>query len=394
MFIDFPQFIGFVALILWIDFFMLSASRKLKSPDYLAHILTGFVFAAIAENLHAYFSVPLVTEFAQISGLFKGLVYLGLFFFFFEFAFRTPLDVYRINTVTSFREVLFYTVPLIVIFALAVFFLNVELIFWTFLIVPFAFLATDVGGIVTGDYFSREEMRMKFLDYIQFSLGQEVLAVILFIISAVVLDVRVGQFWTADIVLALAGLLIFGGLTSNRLRKWRGKKMKEYPSFLIIIGILSIIIFLALRINFPVVATGFICGIILKIVFKRNNILRRPTFFGFFRFFVIFPTIALGILFYARLDWTKVLLDGTVILFVLLVSGFPVCFYWMRQQKEYLVTALLLLFRSEFTFFLLLWGFMHGIVHREFLIAAILLSFLLHILARSSLIYKLSNSGH
>ncbi|MEJ2635678.1 MAG: hypothetical protein P8184_10350 [Calditrichia bacterium] len=74
MFIDLPQFIGFVALILWIDFFLLSVSRKLKFPDYLAHILTGFVFAAIVGNLHSYFSVPLVTEFAQISGLFKGLV--------------------------------------------------------------------------------------------------------------------------------------------------------------------------------------------------------------------------------------------------------------------------------------------------------------------------------
>ncbi|MEJ2637574.1 MAG: hypothetical protein P8184_20095, partial [Calditrichia bacterium] len=96
----------------------------------------------------------------------------------------------------------------------------------------------------------------------------------------------------------------------------------------------------------------------------------------------------------SHLNWTKILLDGTVILFVLLVSGFRVCCYWMRQQKEYLVTALLLLFRSEFTFFLLLWGFMHDIVHREFLIAAILLSFLLHLLSRSSLIYKLSNSSH
>ncbi len=384
------QITGFLAVLLWIDFLLVYIIRRAKLPDFFAHIFTGIFFGLILSIVEEVVPFLIYYQFFHFDGIFEFLILAGVFFFFLEFGYRTPVKSYKINLLSDYREFIAYSIPILILFA-ATFFLidTVAISLYHIMLIPIIFLAPDLGGILTGQRDDLSTVRKKYQDYIQFSLGQEIISLILFFIFSISINIKLSYLDTIDLLIIFLGLFLFGWVMKSPGKKVQKEKKVQMPYFLLIIGISVIPLFLILQLNLSFVFGGFVTGIMLQKLMRRLKNQNNSIPFSVLRFFLIFPLIGLGLLIVREPDWMQILLQGLIILFILIIAGFLLGLIWLMQQRSFMLPSMLSLFRGEFTFLLLLWGYMHQLISVELIISAFCLTFLLHLLARFGLFRKL-----
>ncbi len=390
MYLELPQFVGAIIILLWIDFIVLLIVRKIKLPDFFAHVCTGFLLGLLISNFGDMLSLYLQVVFTQFTGLFEVLIMMGLFFFFLEFAFRTRLKTYRIAPVADYRIVFLYTGTLAILISIATYMLMIpnagykQLIF-----LPVALLAADLGGLVTGGFFDPDQLRLRYLDFMKFTLALETVSILAYLLFAVPSQIELNYLNYGFFILPLIALILFWAMSRPKWTNRRIQQLQKVPVFPLVIGILLMPILIGFYFSLPIIFTGMVCGIALQVLVRQNRILREPIPLGTFRFFIIFPLAALGITISANVNWIHALLDALVILFALLIAAFIVGIFWMRREEEYVAMFFSLLYRGEITLFFLLWGYLQNIIPREIIAAVLMLSLLLHIIARLGLIRRL-----
>lgn len=386
----FSQFLEFLAILLLVDFLLLSLVRKFKLPDFFGHIATGLFIGLVGKISSTPGGLLALVAVKQNNPAFSAFIQAGLFFFFFELGVRATFQLYKENSFRDFRALVLNSVSVFVFaISVAVLMKNIGLSTVQIIFLPIAFLSADIGGLVTSHVFNPGKLQSKYFDFIKFSAAQEFIALGALLIFVLATRVTVGQIDFSQILLMILGSALFTMLILPSGQKFRQTYLKGFPLFLIIISILLILVSVLWSLQLSILLCGFLAGLALQCLLSRNQYSGDGLPMSVFRFFMVFPFISIGISLTGGFNWALVNLNLLLILFILITTAFVMGLFWMRYKKDFLTPTLALLFRGEVTLLILYWGFFQQLVRIELLTATVLIMFVFHFLSRLGILNKI-----
>jgi len=347
MIINFEQEFSLLALLLLVDFLWLLLSRKFHFPDYIAHILTGLCLGLISSKFQLTKGVSNLNTIVDFQDIFTFLTYLGVFFFYFEFGYRTLPKTYQVFLSFNWQDILAFFISVSLLFSLSAPLVSIEKVrLVTLVFLPISFLACDFAAFAVQPKFNHNDSH-QYLEFIKMTLALEIVALIYFGLFDFIFFLELQKVNLRLIIVFCIGLMLFWLIAFSRLRLHFIDSMQKWPIFLLIIGILLAIL------SFTVT-----------------------------RFFIIFPMIAVGSLLSQKLYLLQLLLNFLIILFILIISAFLLLILRIRRRKKTEWSVLEMMHRGEFSLLMLLWGYLNNLVSAELIAGVVLLSILVLVFAR------------
>ncbi len=381
--------LGFV-----LDYFLLGLSRKIKLPDFLAHLFTGLILGAMYSWFP--FQIPLSESYGtvpppQLNKLFQ----LGIFSFFFLYAIHYDFRLLRMAREERnwVAPTLFAGILLTMLIPVGWYFFGFSPLEPAFYLLPLALLGADLASLITGKFFTHEQIRARFGHRISFSFILETAVLLGIVILGIIFQVQYTPPSQSDLLFLGGALVLFFFLYSDFSRGFRLKFLQGFPLSFPTLAISIVFLYFAVRFRLPASICGLLTGLLVGEILRANQVKFWGTIFKPFRLLVIFPLWGLGTLLLNPLPgrW-NFLVTGSILIFIIfLLSAFGVGFLWLKEKKEFLVPSLTLLNRGEFTLLLLLEGYLLHWISRDILIIVALVSVFWILLARTGLISKLDH---
>jgi len=382
MIINFEQEFSLLALLLLVDFLWLLLSRKFHFPDYIAHILTGLCLGLISSKFQLTKGVSNLNTIVDFQDIFTFLTYLGVFFFYFEFGYRTLPKTYQVFLSFNWQDILAFFISVSLLFSLSAPLVSIEKVrLVTLVFLPISFLACDFAAFAVQPKFNHNDSH-QYLEFIKMTLALEIVALIYFGLFDFIFFLELQKVNLRLIIVFCIGLMLFWLIAFSRLRLHFIDSMQKWPIFLLIIGILLAILSFLIHFKISVIIVGAICGFLLNMVLKNNRIFSQSIPFTVTRFFIIFPMIAVGSLLSQKLYLLQLLLNFLIILFILIISAFLLLILRIRRRKKTEWSVLEMMHRGEFSLLMLLWGYLNNLVSAELIAGVVLLSILVLVFAR------------
>lgn len=386
----FNQFLGSLAILLLVDFLLLSLIRKCRLPDFFGHIAAGILVGVVGKISTHPGTVFSVLTANRSNPVFSILVETGLFFFFFELGVRATLQLYKDNSFRDFRALALNSLLVFILtIMVALLMKNTGLSTMQIIFLPIAFLSVDIGGLVTSHVFNPGKLQSRYFDFIKFSAAQEIIALGALLVFVLTTRISVAQVDSLQVLLLVLGSVLFTMMVVPAWQKYRQTYLKGFPLFLINISILLILVSVLFTLQISILLCGFFAGLTLQCILSRNQNPTDGLPVSVFRFFMVFPFISIGISLTSGFNWPLVNLNLLLILFILITTAFVMGLFWMRYKRDFLTPSLALLFRGEITLLILYWGVFQQLVRIELLTATVLIIFVLHFLSRLGILNKI-----
>ncbi len=386
--------LSYILLGFFFDYILLGITRRLKLPDFLAHLFTGFALGAV----YSWFSlqIPFSAAYGMVPPpLLKFLFQVGIFCFFFLFAIHYDFRLLRIlrEEKTWVSPLLFSGIILGLLFPIGWFFFRFSFRDPAFYLLPLTLLAADLASLITGGFFTHEQIRTRFGHRIFLSLALESAALAGMVAVALVFRVTYSLPPATELFYLGGAFLLFLFLLSKRLAPFRSNWLTSFPLSFPILAIAIVLIDFFLYVHLPLALGGLFLGLLVGEILRTNQVKFWGTIFKPFRFLVIFPLWGIGTLCSNPLpDQWNYLGTGSILFFItFLISAFGVGLLWLKEKKEFLVPSLSLLNRAEFSLLLLMEGYLLHWISRDILLMVGLVSVLWILIARTGLIKKLDD---
>ncbi|GAB4371170.1 MAG: hypothetical protein Kow0042_13750 [Calditrichia bacterium] len=386
---DITQIIASFVLLLWIDFIFLTLVRALRLPDFLGHVVTGIVYSTVFFSPVDWFPSNHGNPSFNLPDIIYFLAQAGLFFFFLEFGFKLPLKTPDSEASANYRDLILYSLLILLFFSLSLSLISPGKVSpVTILYIPIAFLAADMSGLVMAGHSNLDRLRSRYLNFIRFSLNLEVVALIAFFLLLVTHFFSIQDIELYEFVLFIVSLVWLWFLSGSKFEPFRTRTQDRKALFLILVGVIIWIPVFILEIQLSVIIAGFVSGVILQFLARWNRITPEAVPLKVFRFFMIFPILVCGFLFQNPLNWFVVCLNLVVLLLALVLAALIMGMYWALKDEDFFIPSAALLFRGEFTLFLILWGYFQQIVSTELVVSLVFLIGLMQIVGRLSPLQK------
>ncbi len=294
---EFTQIFIYLALAYTIDGFFMSASRRMRLPDFMAHILTGVVLGGIALLYSKFFGDG--TPSFVVNKFVAFLSYFGLILFLMQLGFSFDPKFSRIDNDRRAPQVVVFILLNIIFLGLIGYFGLTGGGFKGTILLIIAFLSINIGALLTSNFPIDPELKRPVTNLIQTAVIIDLFAILVFSIMEQFRfwgefnDGSVRNMIAYGFILLMFLLLVFIPERLTLLFGWTERLIGQFTT-VFKIGLFFIFLFAGLKLGVSILLLGIWGGMVFRNFAGENRFDVAERTFALSSFLYILPFVQIG----------------------------------------------------------------------------------------------------
>ncbi|MGH1366037.1 MAG: cation:proton antiporter [Calditrichia bacterium] len=373
----FIQIFAYLAMTYTLDGFLMSASRRLRLPDFIAHILTGVVLGGVVLIYSHLFGYKTVPDFVD-NQFVAFLSYFGMILFLMQMGFSFDLKFFRVNRERIVPQVIIFLLLNVLVMGTVGYFGLTHQSFQATALLIIAFLSINIGALLTSNFPLNPTLKRPITNLIQTAVVVDLIAILFFTGMDLV------RYWsdydgtnlvnvavyTFILILFLLPLLIPEKMTKlyNATERWIGEFTTVFK-----IGVFFVFLFACLKLGVSVLLVGIWGGMVFRNLAGENRFDVAEQTFALSSFLYVLPFVQIGqLLILLWKDYVFFWSSLAYILIGLILVSTIFGLIFLKKQRYAKLLAMGVFARGELTLLILWLGFRVNYIGKELFIVSVI----------------------